>query len=120
MVSAQRNENEGLRTNSFSSLKLKAVSKVKDTSDVLLCGHSWTSSNANVACKQLGFSGFLSASSQENKTLVNSTNYTFEDLNCLGNETGLEECDGGFIASVPCQKYEVAQIACNSKFYGLS
>ncbi|XP_013413097.1 scavenger receptor cysteine-rich domain-containing group B protein-like [Lingula anatina] len=70
-----------------------------------VCGYGWDLTSANVACKQLGFTGAHTPIS--NMSTRGTGRYWIQNLNCQGSEASLSDCyhDGvGGISSQYCDE----------------
>ncbi|XP_069486983.1 complement factor I isoform X2 [Ambystoma mexicanum] len=64
----------------------------KEQQERLICREKWTAQEANVACRQLGFSvGALQVVSKDNSTASESSQACL-NVKCRGHETSLAEC----------------------------
>jgi len=76
-----------------------------------VCDDSWGLREGTVACRQLGFPGVSEVTvGSDHKT--QATNYSMDDVHCLGNETSLLDCHHK--KSNNCGKSEAAGVVCTA------
>ena len=54
-----------------------------------ICGHSWDSIDSNIACKQMGFPGYITYSISR-RIITNI--YWLDNVGCGGSEASIVEC----------------------------
>lgn len=83
-----------------------------------ICDDLWTLSDADVACRMLGFSSALSA---PRRAYFGSGSGTIwlDDVLCFGNESTLLECSHSGFHVHNCQHSEDAGVVCSSKNKGV-
>ena len=79
-----------------------------------VCGNGWSQANADVVCRQLGYNGAIGATAKL-KSQVHTNWYWIESVNCLGNETRLQDCSIEGLGSNNCTTGLVAMATCDSK-----
>lgn len=75
-----------------------------------VCGSGWSLSNANVVCRQLGYTIALSATTQSDS---NTGWYWIQSAQCYGNETQLSDCQLTGFGVNDCPSGSVAVVTCN-------
>ena len=79
-----------------------------------VCDDGWTSLNANVSCKILGY---RSAISSDKYYYDSNLYYTLSDVDCIGNETNILNCSHSVYEEdyyyYYCGYYEHVHIICN-------
>ena len=77
----------------------------------LVCGDGWSLNNANVVCKQLGYSEAVKATA----TLISETDlewYWIGDVECNGNEPALFDCPSSGFGNADCSSNAIAMVTC--------
>jgi len=77
-----------------------------------ICDNSWGSSDANVACRQLGYSGFGAIARQAAFFGQGVGTIFLTDLDCAGTENSLMDCR--YSMSNTCTHSEDAGVTCNA------
>ncbi|XP_066304380.1 uncharacterized protein [Branchiostoma lanceolatum] len=83
-----------------------------------ICDDGWSLSNAEVACRQLGFSGDAGVATTKASFGEGSGRIWLDDVGCSGSETRLQNCSHSGWGSHDCGHHEDAGVVCNSKFEG--
>ena len=79
-----------------------------------VCDDSWDLDDARVVCRELGYSGAVSAHSSAHFG-SGSGQIWLDDVNCLGSETSIVNCPHGGWGSHNCGHHEDASVVCSSK-----
>lgn len=82
-----------------------------------VCNIGWGESDAQVACRQLGFVNVSSALSSSFRMGANSPIY-LSNVRCFGNETSLLGCPQDTIGSNNCMHSQDVAIVCSSPAVG--
>ena len=75
----------------------------------MVAAQSYSSLQANVVCKQLGYSRSIASFSVSTFGLV-SNDFSYDDVNCTGTEPTLDDCP--HINSEDCSSGEGAGVEC--------
>ena len=81
-----------------------------------VCDDSWDLDDARVICRELGYSGAVSAHSSAHFG-SGSGQIWLDDVNCLGSETSIVNCPHGGWGSHNCGHHEDASVVCSSKLH---
>ncbi|KAI7789488.1 galectin-3-binding protein A-like [Triplophysa rosa] len=76
-----------------------------------VCDDGWKLSEAQVVCRQLGFSGAISASLSQNP---GSGPIWLDDVNCKGSESSLSDCSFKSWGVTDCTHKEDAEVVCDT------
>ena len=80
-----------------------------------ICDDFFGITDANVACRRLGF---IAARSYSTSVAAGRGSIWLDNVQCVGNETALEHCSHrGLGVSFGCSHYEDVGVTCISKYY---
>ena len=79
-----------------------------------VCDDSWDLNDARVVCRELGYSGAVSAHSSAHFG-SGSGQIWLDDVNCIGSETSIVNCPHSGWGSHDCSHGEDASVVCSSK-----
>ena len=86
----------------------------------LVCGENWDLTDADVVCRQLGYSGAQSASAHLHTELKTGAKwYWIGDVECFGNETRLYDCPSSELGESNCSSGTVAMATCGSESFSV-
>ncbi|KAI0212158.1 hypothetical protein LSAT2_002933 [Lamellibrachia satsuma] len=77
----------------------------------IICDDHWDVTEANVICRQLGYHSAIRPSVLSEFGSGNG-NFLLDEVNCIGNETSLEECHHEPWPKHDCRTYEAAGVVC--------
>ena len=76
-------------------------------------GDVFSLNSANVACRRVGFPGAVSVPARTWTSYSSTTPFWLRDVQCFGNETGLEQCSHlGFNNYTHCGRLDVVGVLC--------
>ena len=83
-----------------------------------ICHHSFGITNANVACRRLGFAA---AKAHLTPLASSSSSIWLDNIQCVGNETAIEDCShSGFNATSGCDHfYDDVKVICIGKYLAI-
>ena len=84
-----------------------------------VCDDGWDINDANVVCRQLGYFGAGSASTQAAFGQGSGTIF-YENVACTGSEARLADCSNGGFGNHDCAHNEDAGVVCNTEESKLS
>lgn len=79
-----------------------------------ICDDSWDLPDAHVACRMLGYPGAESALAS-GFFGPGEAGILLDDVECIGNETSLEDCQHPGFYEHNCQHYEDAAVVCRPR-----
>ena len=79
-----------------------------------MCDDRWSIDDATVACKQLGYYGYINNYTNASYG-AGSRSIWLGNLNCQGNETSLFSCPGNKIGDRKCSHHEDIGVRCYCK-----
>ena len=79
-----------------------------------VCDDSWDLNDARVVCRELGYSGAVSAHGSAHFG-SGSGQIWLDDVNCMGSETSIVNCSHSGWGSHDCSHGEDASVVCSSK-----
>ncbi len=78
-----------------------------------VCDDSWDLKDADVVCRSLGYPGAVSALQMEDTIPGNITSpIFFDNVECSGDESGLEFCLHNGVGKHNCNHFEDAGVVC--------
>ena len=83
-----------------------------------VCGVSWGSSDATVACRQMGFVGVSDSASYIFGSGASSQSIWLADVACNGSESRLIDCSHAGIGNENCDHSEDVGIICTGELIG--
>ena len=84
-----------------------------------ICDDSWDINDANVVCRQLGFSNGAVSAYRDARFGEGCGRIWLENLQCTGSETTLFDCPHRRIGSRNCTHQDDAGVTCRSPFITL-
>ena len=79
-----------------------------------VCDDSWGSSDAVVACRQMGFAGVSVSDSSQFGSGSSSQSIWLDDVGCSGSESRLIDCNHAGIGNDNCFHFEDVGIVCTN------
>ncbi len=79
-----------------------------------VCDDGWDSSDATVACRQMGFVGVSDSDSSRFGSGVSSQSIWLDDVSCNGSESQLIDCSHAGIGFHNCTHSEDVRIVCTN------
>ena len=80
-----------------------------------MCDDGWDSADAQVVCRELGFSRVVSAY-QSAHFGRGHRHIWLDDVQCRGNESSLDQCHHNGVGNHNCGHSEDAGVACQSEY----
>ena len=80
-----------------------------------VCNDEWDILDATVVCRQLGYTTAIEALSSLFQFGVGVGPIWYDQLNCIGHEADLTECDSNELAVHDCSHFEDAAAICGSE-----
>ena len=79
-----------------------------------VCDDLWTINNAEVVCRQLGFTRALKAAKNSEFGEGKDLRILLDDVQCDGTESGLLDCQHAGVGTNNCAHYEDAGVICGT------
>jgi len=81
-----------------------------------VCDDAWDSNDARVVCRQLGFGDSGSGIQRFQPSASSLVEIWLDNVNCVGSESRLIDCQQNRIGSHDCTHSEDAGVTCNGNF----
>lgn len=77
-----------------------------------ICDDGWDLKDAQVVCRMLGYPGAVAAPLSYNVYFEGTGHIWLDEVNCLGNESSIEDCNHNDWGSHDCLHIEDAGVVC--------
>ncbi|KAL4240077.1 zymogen binding [Mactra antiquata] len=81
----------------------------------VVCDDDWDDNDAAVVCNMLGYNGVSAKAASHSKYGSGNGNIFLDEVNCVGIEDSITECEHTGWKVHDCHSYEVAGVSCNTQ-----